>query len=945
MKILLLLTLILTISCAEQKPIKEPNDWFFIEKSYPSNDINQRAYKEALLKAKGMQQIAQTQNQPDWIQVGPTNIGGRITDIEAHPNSPSTVYIGSASGGVFKTTNNATSFTPIFDSELSLSIGDIAIDPNDENTIYVGQGEPNAGGGSVCYAGFGVSKSIDGGNSWTNIGLPNSHYISKIVIDPQNSNNVYVAAMGSLFSTNPERGVYRSNDAGQTWQQVLAVNDSTGAIDLAINPNNPNTIYVAMWQRIRTPENRVYGGEGSGIYRSTDGGTTWNLLTNGLPQANANSGRIGLAISNSSPNIVYASYTDQTGFFDGFYKTTDGGNSWTQSSTTDLNNALSSFGWWFNRLWVDPTNSDKLFLSGLNLYTSDNGGNSWNITGSSMHVDHHAIYIFPNNPNKIFCGNDGGLYTSSNGGNSWFKLNGLPNNQFYNVEFDYLNPTKIYGGAQDNGTLQQVNGTSFQNIFGGDGFYVLVDRTNSNKVYCEYQYGNLQRSTDGGFSFQSATQGISNSDRKNWQTPVVFDPFDPNTLYYGSNKLYKSTNSAITWSPISPDLTQGPGSGSYIFGTITTIAVSPVNPDVIYVGCDDGTVQITTDGGSSWNEISAQLPTRWITRVMTDLYADSVAYVTLSGFRIDENLPHIFRTDDFGQTWNSISSNLPDAPINSVIVDSVDNEVLYVGTDVGPFYTTNLGESWHFLGEQIPTVPINEIKIHNPTRTLLVGTYGRSMFTLDVNELFLEDFSLLTPSENDTVFTDSDFNLTWESTSSPNGSIVSYTVVIDSTSNFADSLLVITTTDTFTTIQAGTFLTGNYCFSVKAENEEFFKEQGISQITNENFQCFLVDTGISLVENKNLRPRGFFLSQNYPNPFNPSTSINYELRITNYEKGKLVIFDVLGKKVKEFVLDKAKGSVVWNGTDEFGKQVGSGVYFYRLEAGNYSVRKRMTLLK
>ncbi|MCC7431846.1 T9SS type A sorting domain-containing protein [bacterium] len=941
----ILFTLFLFASCSKI-PVKEPNDWYFLQKSFPANEINYEAFKQAILETQRMKNSNKIQSLPSWVSVGPINIGGRVTDIEVVSDSISNTYfIGSASGGIFKSTDNGNSWNAIFDSELSLSIGDIAIDPTNPQTIYVGQGEANAGGGSVCYGGFGVSKSTDGGNTWQNIGLQNSNAIGKIVVDPQNSNNVFVAAMGRLFSTNSERGIYRSQNAGQTWTQVLAVNDSTGGIDLAINPQNPNIVYAATWERKRSLTGRFYAGIGSGIYRSTDGGTTWNLMTNGLPQPSTNNGKIAISISNSNPNVLYATYCDHPGFFLGVYKTTDGGNSWTQLSGNGLTGCFSSFGWWFNRLFVDPTNSDKVFLSGLNLYSSTDGGNNWNVSGSSMHVDHHALFIFPNNQNKILCGNDGGLYTSNDGGNFWTKINGLPNIQFYNVEIDFLNPQKYYGGSQDNGTLKSLSTPNyFSAIFGGDGFYVLVDPTNSNNVFAEYQYGALSRSTDGGNSFQIATTGINNNDRKNWQTPVILDKNYPNTLYYGSNKLYKSNNSAQSWTQISPDLTKGAGTGNTVFGTITTIAVSPVDTNIVYVGCDDGNVQVSKDGGGLWTNVSTSLPLRWITRIVADPKADSVAYVSLSGFRIDEPLPHIFRTENFGQTWVSISSNLPDAPVNTIVVDPKDTNVLYIGTDTGTFYTTNLGVTWDFLGNSLPNVPVNELKFHEPTRKLLAGTYGRSMFTLDLSNVFPEDFNFIAPTQTDIVFDNIPFTVNWETSANGTGSLVTYTVKIDTSTNFENPLFTATTTDTFLVIPALTFLlTGNYCYEISAENEEGFKTLAVSQTTQENFECFVIQIGPKIGESETQK-QTFKLSQNYPNPFNPETKITYELPAKT--KAKLTIFNVLGEKVQEFLIEKPSGSVVWNGKNFSGKQVSSGIYFYKLETRNgFSQTKKMILMK
>ncbi|HWN82908.1 MAG TPA: hypothetical protein VNM87_12480, partial [Candidatus Udaeobacter sp.] len=516
-----------------------------------------------------------------WDPVGPINIGGRIADLAVHPFDPLTLYVGSAEGGVLKTTDGGISWIPTFDDLETLSIGDLAVDPNDGDIVYAGTGEPNNGGGSVTYGGLGVYKTTNGGATWTNIGLSDTRYIGRVVIDPTNTQRIFVAAMGALFSTNPERGIYRSTDAGQSWQHVLSVTDSTGAIDLVIDRAQPNRIYAATWERIRHPHTRRYGGPTSAVYRSTDGGTSWSILGGGLPSPAAVNGRIGLAIGNSNPNILYAIYADQIGNFAGVYKSTNGGDTWVRTNDGALAGAYASYGWWFGNIRVDPVNPDRVFVVGFNVYRSTNGGASWSQIGANMHVDHHAFeYVANATGMQIFEGNDGGLYRSSDGGNSWSEILNLPITQFYTVAVDHQLPHRRYGGTQDNGTNRTLSGgvNDWAEIYGGDGFYVNVDPTNNNFIYAESQYGGLGRSTNGGATFAGATTGISGSDRFNWSSPVVLDPSNPQTLYFGANRLYRSTNRAVSWTAISNDLSDGnSGSGGVVFGTITTIAPSQSN--------------------------------------------------------------------------------------------------------------------------------------------------------------------------------------------------------------------------------------------------------------------------------------------------------------------------------------------------------------------------------
>ena len=738
------------------KPSDKPNDWFYRQRAFPYNQINHSAYIKAVKQSEIARLKAQSlRDRGQWEFSGPTNIGGRITDVEMHPNDLSTAYLGAASGGVFKSTDQGLSWQAIFDDALSLSIGDIAIAPSDPDVIYVGTGEANAGGGSLAYDGVGIYKSTDGGIFWEHMGLEESRNVGRIVVDTYDPDVVYVAAMGNLFADGPERGVYKSVDGGQSWQRKLFVSDSTGAIDVAIHPTNPDTIYAAMWERIRRPNRRSYGGSTCGIYRSYDGGENWTELTNGLPVLSHEKGRIGIDISVSDPNIIYAIYADKTGYFNGVYKSYDHGDTWTQTNDASLSNSYSSFGWWFGRLKVDPVDPDNVFVIGLDIYRTQNGGNSWtNQSGANVHVDQHAVYIHPLNNSFVLLGNDGGLYSSVNGGSSWSWNTTLPITQFYTCEIDYQLPQRLYGGTQDNGTNRTTTGelNDWQRIYDGDGFYVLVDPTNNNYVYAEYQYGGLGRSTNGGADFTSATSGISGSDRYNWMCPVVFDPANSQTLYFGTNKLYRSTNRAVSWQAISNDLTDGAGIGNPAYNTLTTISISPLNPEIIYTGSDDGNVHVSINGGSSFENISDGLPKRWITRVVADPIEENIVYVALSGYRWDEFQPHVFKSENYGQTWIDISSNLPEAPVNDIIVNLANNQILFIATDVGVYVTYNGGIEWEMLGDNLPNVVVNDLVYHQPTNKLISGTFGRSMYSYDLEQDPLTKIIEIDTQDNITVF-------------------------------------------------------------------------------------------------------------------------------------------------------------------------------------------------
>ncbi len=716
---------------------KYPSDWFFMQRAFPQGEIPLAKYYEAIEHTKQIKAQSKPSTVNPWILVGPTNIGGRISDIEMSRTNFDTIYAGVASGGVFKSVDEGLTWFPIFDETNTMSIGDLVLDPTNPNIIYVGTGEVNGGGGSVTYGGNGVYKSIDGGSSWNHLGLESTEYISRIIVDPLNPQRIFLGAMGKLFGKNSARGLFRSTDGGTSWENKLFISDSTGCIDVAINPLNPNIVYAAMWERIRGPDSRSYGGPTCGLYRSTDGGESWTELINGIPHNSPAVGRIGISISESSPEIIYAIYADNIGYFEGVYKSINGGDSWTRTNDGVLSNLFSSFGWWFGNIRVDPSNSNNVFVLGLDNYKTTNGGNSWFNTSGGIHVDQHGMYIHPLDPNFIVLGNDGGVYVTYNSGSNWYYRSNMPITQFYACEVDFQIPIRYYGGTQDNGTNRTLTGNQndWQGILGADGFYVLVDPSNNNFIYAESQYGGFTRSTDGGSSFTYALNGVSGSDRFNWSTPFIIDPSNPAVLYIGSNRVYRSTNRAVSWTAISQDLTNGPPSGNQVYGTITTIALAPSDPDVIYVGTDDANVWVTMDGGTNWVKISTALPVRWITRVAVDPEDEMTAYVTLSGYRYDEYLPHVFRTTNAGINWMDISSNLPDAPVNDIIVDPDSVGRLYVGTDVGIFISNNLGSSWSYLGDNLPNAPVTDLILHNPTRTLIAATYGRSMYSIDLSQV------------------------------------------------------------------------------------------------------------------------------------------------------------------------------------------------------------------
>ncbi|QIE60322.1 T9SS type A sorting domain-containing protein [Rasiella rasia] len=711
-----------------------PADFMFMQRAYPTGSIKPNALNEALTW-KEAQKKSQRNVLNVWEFAGPLNIGGRITDIEIPNDDATTYYVGAASGGIFKTTDGGANWQPIFDEVGVLSIGDIEISKANTDVIWVGTGEVNAGGGSLVYDGKGVYKSEDGGATWNNKGLPTTGSIGKVLIDPTNEDNILVAAMGPLFRNDNNRGVYRSQDGGDTWSQVLFVSEVTGAIDMAIHPTNGAIIYAAMWERMRRPEATTFGGATSGLYRSTDGGDTWNEMTNGLPSVASEKGRISIDISQSNPDVLYARYANAAGSIQGVYKSTDGGDTWIEKNSSQLQNV--GFHWWFRGIYVDPSDENVLYNVDFIVQKSTDGGDSWATAFPNVHVDQHALAFNAQTAGEVLLGNDGGLYYSDDDGASSSKDLSLPITQLYRMYVDPQNEDKVYAGAQDNSTMRTTTGglTNWNIINGGDGFQPLVDATDTNVIYALSQRGAFVKSTNDGASFSSATSGIAASDRKNWDTPTTFDPSDSQTLYYGANRLYRSTDAAASWTAISPDLTNGSGGGNNTYGTITTIDVSPLDSDLIYVGTDDGNVWVTQNGGNDWTNISVGIPNRWVTKVLADRDDVNRVFVTLSGYRYGEDEGNVYRSSNRGQVWGAIGASLPDIPINDIVKDANGNT--FLATDVGVFGAATEAYVWQVIDGNMPSVVVNDLHIHEPSGMLYAATYGRSIYKLDLASVTL----------------------------------------------------------------------------------------------------------------------------------------------------------------------------------------------------------------
>ncbi|MEU5437517.1 glycosyl hydrolase [Streptomyces sp. NPDC020719] len=693
-----------------------PAEYSYLQKAVPGQPLPRHAYDTAAAQAADLPRAPGS-----WQPIGPTNIGGRVVSLALDPRHADTVYAAAASGGVWRSADAGKTFTPAWPERGTQAMGALAAAP--DGTLYAGTGEPNPGGGSVTYEGTGIYRSTDQGRSWRAVGLRDSGAVGALDVDPRSPRRVLAAATGSLYNAGGDRGVYLSENAGDSWRRVLDVpNGFTGAVDVQRDPANPDRVYAVLWDHRREPDKRTYGGTGSGVYRSDDGGVHWRRLGGGLPTAD--SGRIGLGIARSEPGRLYALVGATGGSFGGFLTSADGGDSWTRlPDNPTLADSQSSYSWWFGKVWVDPADARHVHAAGVGFMTTKDGGATWTAEEDAVHSDQHALLWDPRTPGRVYLGNDGGVYRSDARGDSgWTKATYEPWTQLYTVAATPQDTTRISGGAQDNGSVRSWGGDAFNEYLGGDGLQNLIDPTDKNRVYACYQYGNCFRSTDGGATLTEYT-GATTSDRRNWLTPVQFDPVNPNVLYYGGNRLNRSTDGGATWQPISPDLTGGPSRDSYPYGTITTVAAAH-DGHTVWAGTDDGRVWVTRDVGAHWTQVLSGQP--WVTRIAVDADDPATAYVSLSGYRAGSPQPHLLRTRDAGTSWTDLSGNLPQAPVNDVV--PVGRNTLYAATDQGVFVNGRGG--WHRLGSGLPLVPVSDITYDPTHHRLVAATFGRGFYSL-----------------------------------------------------------------------------------------------------------------------------------------------------------------------------------------------------------------------
>ena len=712
----------------------EPSEWFFQQRSYPDSFFDVPAYRLSLIKVGNSDNQYRSQLSSGWNASwdleGPTNIGGRINCVAIHPSNPNIMFAGNSTGGIFKTINGGSNWFPVFDSQPWLAISCIVFQPGNPTIMYAGTGDKNISG--YPFIGDGIYKSTDGGNTWMHLGLSNEYIVSKIVIDPSNVNNIYAATMGLPFYKNSDRGVYKSTDGGVTWSQSLFVNDSTGAIDLLINPLNTQILYATSWNRIRNNHQTLVYGPDAGIYKTINGGTTWTKLINGLPTTDLS--RIGITISGSNPNKLWAVFTDNTIDLQGIYATTDGGVSWNPINTPGPG-IMGGFGWYFGNITVNPVNDNELWLCAVDLYHTTDGGVTW--SGSfQTHSDNHDIQnVFAN---IWILATDGGIYKTIDGGANWNDIDLIPNNQFYRITYNPHQPGEYAGGVQDNGTnvgnAAVIN--NWQQVFGADGFQIRYHPTNPNIYYTEIQNGELFVTTDGGANFNGATNGIDPNDRRSWDMPYILNTNNPNELFTGTYRIYKNATGATTnWVAVSPDLTDGNIFGSR-FHVITAIDQSTVNSNYLMAGTSDGNVWISTNSGVNWNIISTTLPDRYVTSVHFSPNAQNLAYVTHSGYKDGEFIPHIHKTTDNGISWTDISGNLPQMAVNDLQTYPGNDTVLFAATDAGVYGTLNGGQNWNRIGNNMRIIPVYDIDRDPFNNKLLAGTFARSMMSYPIDSIF-----------------------------------------------------------------------------------------------------------------------------------------------------------------------------------------------------------------
>ena len=719
---------------AEHSP-EEPYEEFMLQRTYPNKTFDVNAYKSALSNAFS-QNLLQKTNTLSWQLEGPGNIGGRFNCVVVDPSSTSTIYAGSANGGVWKTTDNGQNWLPLTDALPYQAIGAIAINPTNSNEIWIGTGDLNISG--TLYAGNGVYKSLDAGQTWTYMGLANTYIVSSIIFNPTNTSEVLVSTMGNVFNKDFNRGLYKTSDGGLSFTNKLCVNDSTGIIDMVQHPTNPAIVYASSFTRMRTDRKSVVNGTTVYVYKSTDFGQTWNILSGGLPNGVAHE-RLGLGISKSSPNILYALYSTSSGNKPELYKTSNGGTSWQQVSIVNFDaGAYGSYGWYFGKIVVHPSDPNTLYIPGVDLQYSTDGGINWNPRTPpwftyAVHGDGHCLY-FNSASDMIYC-TDGGLYRTNDGGNNWTDIENIPNNQFYAVEENPANAGEYAGGVQDNGTMfgnaAVIN--NFTRLYGGDGFTVAYT-PDPQLIYAESQNGSIvydDAFNTGNWQDIQTDQGQN----YNWHTPYFVSKHNYKTLFFAGQQVMRIDGAPYgSYTSISPVLHDA--NSPQRVSNISTINQSVLDSNILYAGTADGKVWNSLDYGTNWNDITPfQGITYYVTKVMPSPNNAATAYVCRSGYRANDNTPLIFKTINNGSTWTSVAGNLPALAVNDIEVYPGNENIIFIANDAGVYYTTDGGTGWLRLGNNMPYVAVLDIDLNNSKSKLIAGTFGRSIYSTDIQSI------------------------------------------------------------------------------------------------------------------------------------------------------------------------------------------------------------------
>jgi photosystem II stability/assembly factor-like uncharacterized protein len=705
--------------------------------------------------------------------IGPTNQGGRFVEYAVVEATPQVIYGATGSGGLWKSENHGLTWAPVFDNQPIVSIGAVALFQPNPNIVWVGTGEGN--NSRSTYWGDGVYKSTDGGKTWTNVGLKDSHHIGRIVTHPTDPNVAYVAALGHLYSDNEERGLYKTTDGGKTWTRSLEVTSEgkkVGVVDVAMDPKNPNILFAAAYDKVREPWTFVEGGPGSALYRTADAGRTWTKVAGGLPAGML--GRIGVAISRQDPMTVYATVENVNvkGVSDAerrqqllegretpnarsigneIYKSIDGGKSWTNVSGEGVGEGPP---YYYAQIRVDPNDKNHVYVLGVGVHHTTDGGKTWT-RPFNFGGDNHALWIDPRDSKHIILGYDHGMGVSFDAGKNWYHPDDMPLAQYYAIGLDMAHPYNIYGGLQDNGSWRGPSSTKsgqpipFEDWFsvgGGDGMFNVVDWRESRWLYNTSQFaGGFQR-----LDLQTGERrplGYRGSDaaeiRYNWNSPLLISPHDADVLYVGASRVLRSTFRGENLTAISPDLSVNSektrnGRGNIQYGTITALDESPIIPGLLWAGTDDGNVQVTRDGGTTWANVRDKIPGHpgyWVSRVVASHHDPAVAYVTVTGLRNDDFKPFVWKTSDYGQTWTSIAGNLPNEPINVIREDHRNPQLLFIGTDLGLHASLDGGKSWEAFRGTMPRQPVYDLQIHPRDNELVVATHGRGIYIADISPL------------------------------------------------------------------------------------------------------------------------------------------------------------------------------------------------------------------